>query len=100
MASGAQGFDKVQAVKARYHPVDDQQIETVTQRASKAFGAIGHLGKQVAFFVKAMRDVISGLLVVLNKQNLQAAVRFLTISSQVWETKNVIFKMSSYKIPM
>src|SRR5215831_6824921 len=100
MDGGAQGLDKVQPVKARYHPVDDQQIETVTQSASKAFGAISHLGKQVAFFVKAMRDVISGLLVVLNKQDLQAAVRFLTSARRFWETKNVIFKMSSYKIPM
>ena len=84
MAGGAQGLDKVQPVKARYHPVDDQQIETVTERANEAFGAAGDLGEQVAFFVKAMRDVISGLLVVLNKQDLQAAARFLA-SARMFE---------------
>ncbi len=102
MARGAQALDEVQPVKTGYHPIDNQQIETITHRANEAFGAACHLGDQVAFFVKAVRDVISVLSVVLNQQDLQAAARFPASvpHSTSRDTINVIFKMSSYKIPM
>src|SRR5271167_4256892 len=75
VARCTQALDEVQPVEAGYHPIDNQQIETIAHCANETLRTACHLGDQVAFLVKAVRDVVSVLSVVLNEQDLQAASR-------------------------
>ena len=69
-AGGAHRLDQRQAVDARQHAVDDQHVVGLAGREKEPVAAVGGVIDHMAVLAQAVGDVVGGLLVVFDEENL------------------------------